>query len=142
MNNLAIDIRSRHQFERIAVLMCLLGPRALSDYLINISTPATLPLMLDVARDYEGWLPDPDTMRVVGAVAFHTRDSRHWAQPPSKPRLNRDGQHMKDADGKGLWTPIITFSTKEVRDRWSAAAVAALLDSYPNALVADDGGAP
>ena len=67
-------------------------------------------------------------------VAFHIRDGRAWAQPPAKPRLNRDGQHMKDADGKGLWTPIISFASKEVRDRWSAAAVEALLASFPHAL--------
>ena len=41
---------------------------------------------------------------------------------------------MKDADGKGLWAPIISFATKDIRDRWSAAAVEALLASYPEAL--------
>ncbi len=75
--------------------------------------------------------------QIIHDVAFHTRDGRHWAQPPSKPRLKRDGQHMKDTAGKSLWSPIISFASK-----WSAAAVAALLDSYPNALVADDTGAP
>ena len=72
--------------------------------------------------------------QMIHDVGFHTRDGRHWAQPPSKLRLDRNGQHMKDPDGKGLWTPIISFTSKDVRDRWSAAAVAALPDSFPAAM--------
>jgi hypothetical protein len=33
-------------------------------------------------------------------VAIHRQADAAWASPASKPLLNRDGQHMKDASGK------------------------------------------
>ncbi len=80
----------------------------------------------------------PSGLIFIG-VGFHARDGRTWAMPPSKPRLGRDGAQMVGVDGKKTWDPIIGFASKSVRDRWSAAAVEALLASYPNAL--DDGDA-
>jgi hypothetical protein len=72
-------------------------------------------------------------------VAFHVREGRTWAMPPSKPRLGRDGAQMVGADQKKAWDPIIGFASKPIRDRWSAEAVAALLAAYPNALDSGDG---
>jgi hypothetical protein len=68
---------------------------------------------------------------IVADVSIHVRDGRAWASPPSKPRLDRDGQQMRDADGRALWVPIITFANREQRDRWSDAAIAAVRQSYP-----------
>jgi hypothetical protein len=42
---------------------------------------------------------------------------------------------MKGADGKPLWVPIISFSSKAVRDKWSGAIIEALRQAYPEALV-------
>jgi hypothetical protein len=41
---------------------------------------------------------------------------------------------MKAADGKALWTPIISFTSREHRDRWSDGVIAALRASHPHAL--------
>jgi hypothetical protein len=48
--------------------------------------------------------------------------------------LNRDGMHVKGSDGKQVWTPVILFASRELRDRWSDAVLAALRFSHPNAL--------
>jgi hypothetical protein len=71
----------------------------------------------------------------IHEVAIHRRDDgTAWASPPSKPMLDRSGQHMKGADGKALWVQLISFSSKDHRDRWSDAVIAALRESYPEAL--------
>lgn len=67
MNPLAIDGRSHFEIQRIAILMCWLGPRALADYLVQISTPVTVVTMLDVASDYEGRPVDPPIIRELEA---------------------------------------------------------------------------
>jgi hypothetical protein len=66
-------------------------------------------------------------------VAIHQRDGTTWAQPPSKPRVGRDGVHMKK-DNKGLWDPVVSFASKATRDRWSDAVIAALHAAHPEVL--------
>ena len=48
--------------------------------------------------------------------------------------LTRDGQQMKNADGKLLWLPTITFASKETRDRFSEPVLDALRLVHPEAL--------
>lgn len=57
-----------------------------------------------------------------------------WARPASKPVLNRDGVHQKDAAGKSRWTPVVSFASKLIRDRWSNAVIEALRASHPEVL--------
>jgi hypothetical protein len=71
---------------------------------------------------------------IISDVAVHLRDARAWASPPSKPMLNRDGQQMKDQAGKQLWVQLISFASREQRDRWSDAVIAAVRSAYPRAL--------
>jgi hypothetical protein len=70
MAPLALDAFSRCQLEQLAMRLSWLGPRALADYLTQIANPNTVITMLDVARDYDGWLPDHETMRTVVADRF------------------------------------------------------------------------
>jgi hypothetical protein len=48
--------------------------------------------------------------------------------------LNRDGQQMTDQNGKLMWLPIISFTSREVRDRLNTAILDALHQSHPEAL--------
>ncbi|MEE3502640.1 hypothetical protein [Acidiphilium acidophilum] len=57
-----------------------------------------------------------------------------WAAPPSKPMVGRDGVAMKDAAGKARYSPIISFTDKATREKWSSAMIAALLAAHPDAL--------
>jgi hypothetical protein len=67
-------------------------------------------------------------------VGLYRKDNKVWASPPSKPKLSRDGTHLKDAAGKGLWTPVVSFSSKEIRDRWSTGIIEAVRASHSDVL--------
>jgi len=49
-----------------------------------------------------------------------------WIGLPGKPQLDRDGRQRKDATGKALYTSIVEFKGKEPRERFQAAALAAV----------------
>jgi hypothetical protein len=59
-------------------------------------------------------------------VAIHTKNGREWAQPPARPQI-RDGVIIKDEAGKIAYYPICEFGSREARDRFSAAVIAAIL---------------
>ena len=67
-------------------------------------------------------------------VAIHRQADAAWASPASKPLLDRTGQHMRDAAGKSQWVPIVSFTSKELRDKFSAAVIDALRTSHPDVL--------
>src|ERR1700682_415042 len=71
---------------------------------------------------------------VIADVTVLTREGGAWASPPSKPMIGRDGSVMKDANGKIKYQPIIEFTSKEVRDKFSRAVVEALRAAHPEAL--------
>jgi DNA-binding cell septation regulator SpoVG len=71
---------------------------------------------------------------VITDVTILTGDRGPWASPPSKPMIDRDGVAMKDAAGKVRYSPIIEFTSKEVRERFSAAVIDGLRASNPEAL--------
>jgi hypothetical protein len=85
MSPFSIDPLSRCQLEQIATRFCHLGPRALADYLTQIANPITVVTLLDVADDYYGWVPDPETMRAIGADRF---SPKLWVVPSD---LGEDG---------------------------------------------------
>jgi len=68
---------------------------------------------------------------VLHDVSVHRKDNSVWASPPSKPMLNRDGIQMKDANGKPLWSPIISFVNREARNKFSGAVVDAMRLAHP-----------
>jgi hypothetical protein len=60
---------------------------------------------------------------------------RPWASPPSKPMVDREGVVLKDPNGKIRYTPIIEFTSREIRTRWSDAVIAAMQAAHPEAFV-------
>jgi hypothetical protein len=48
--------------------------------------------------------------------------------------IGRDGQHMKDQAGRPLYAPVVTFGSKELRDRFSIAVLDALRAAHPEAF--------
>jgi hypothetical protein len=72
---------------------------------------------------------------ILHDVAIHAGgDDKLWASPPSKAMLDREGHVLRDADGKVRYAPIIAFTTKEHRDRFSALVVDAVRETNPEAL--------
>jgi hypothetical protein len=73
---------------------------------------------------------------VIADVTVLGGERGAWASPPSKPMLGRDGIALKDQNGKIKYCPIIEFTSKEVRDRFSTGVIQALRREHPDALVA------
>ena len=71
---------------------------------------------------------------VLHDVAIHQKNGKAWASPSSKPMIGRDGTVMGTADGKIQYTSVVSFTSRELHDRWSAAVIEALLARYPDAL--------
>jgi hypothetical protein len=63
--------------------------------------------------------------------AVHEKNGTWWVSPAAKPMLNRDGQHIKDHAGKPMWSPVVSFASKELRDKFSAAVLGALRTVRP-----------
>ena len=78
---------------------------------------------------------------VISDVQIHAKNDSRWAAVPSKARLDRDGNSVRDqATGRVMYSPIIEFDTANVRAAFSQLACAAVEVYAPGAF--DDGGAP
>lgn len=63
---------------------------------------------------------------ILHDVSVYCKDSRWWASPASKPMLDRDGKAMRGEDWKIKYLPIVSFASKEIRDRFSEQVIEAL----------------
>ncbi len=68
---------------------------------------------------------------VIADVTILKGERGPWAAPPSKPMVGRDGTVMKDDAGKVKYSPIIEFTSKEIRNRWSDAVIEAMRAAHP-----------
>jgi hypothetical protein len=71
---------------------------------------------------------------ILADVSVHLDSGKSWAMPASKPMIGRDGNVLRDQAGKVRYSPIVSFASKELRDRFSVAVIDALLATYPDAL--------
>ncbi len=76
----------------------------------------------------------PSGMVLIDCALHVGSNGRAWASPASKPMLDRNSNVMRDGDGKIRYVPIIDFADRATRDRFSDAVIAALRESYPDAL--------
>lgn len=68
---------------------------------------------------------------IVSDVTVLQGEKGPWASPPSKPMTGRDGAVKKGDDGKVRYTPIIEFTSKDIRNKWSEAVIAAMQAAHP-----------
>jgi hypothetical protein len=71
---------------------------------------------------------------VLHDVSIHTDAGRAWASPTSKAMISKDGAVMRDAEGKIRYAPVVSFTSKLVRDRLSNAIIDAVAATHPDAL--------
>lgn len=71
---------------------------------------------------------------IINDVSINTSNGRTWANMPSKPMVDRDGNAMRGADGKMRYVPLLEWATKEAGDRFSEAVIAAVEEKEPGAL--------
>jgi hypothetical protein len=77
-------------------------------------------------------------VRTPGGLIFHDvcvfqQGDRRWATPSSKPQIAADGTVIKRA-GKTQYAPVIAFASRELREKFSSAVVAAVRSVRPEAF--------
>jgi hypothetical protein len=68
---------------------------------------------------------------IFSDTGIYCSADRWWASCASKPMLGRDGVAIKDATGKIKYCPVVSFASKELRDKFSAAVIDAMRTSQP-----------
>ncbi len=64
----------------------------------------------------------------ISGVAVHEKNGRRWVQLPARPQLDKDRNLVRDSDGKVQYGKVIDFDSREVADRFNAAALKAIED--------------
>jgi hypothetical protein len=72
-------------------------------------------------------------LKITGVMAFSSH-RKSWANLPSTPVLDRNGAHKTDETGKKVYAPLVEWSSKELRARFSAAVVDLVKQQFPNAF--------
>jgi hypothetical protein len=57
-----------------------------------------------------------------------------WATLPEKPALDRDGRRKLDTNGKPEWATVVEWKSRELRQGFSDAVVAAVRRAHPGDL--------
>lgn len=71
---------------------------------------------------------------ILSDVSVHVSGETAWASPASKPVLDRNGVATRDSSGKIRYTPIVSFTRCDLRDRFSNGIIEALRASHPEAF--------
>jgi hypothetical protein len=71
---------------------------------------------------------------VLHDVSVHIDGARAWSMPAAKPMLDKNGVALRDERGKIHYSPVITFASKEQRDRFSDAIIEAVRVASPEVL--------
>jgi hypothetical protein len=58
-------------------------------------------------------------------VSVHSKNGSRWASPPARPQI-RDNALVHDDRGKVAYVPIVEFTSRDARDQFSAAVIAAV----------------
>ena len=74
---------------------------------------------------------------VIADVTVLIGERGPWASPPSKPMIDRNGIVLRDEKNKIRYQPIIEFTSKSVRDRFSTAIIDALRLAHPEVFAAE-----
>ncbi len=64
----------------------------------------------------------------IHGCALHEKNGRRWVQLPARPQLDKDRNLVCAEDGKVQYAKVIDFDSREVADRFNAAALKAIED--------------
>jgi hypothetical protein len=70
---------------------------------------------------------------LIRDLAVHEKGSRRWVGLPARPQI-KDGQLVRDQDGKLQYIPVLQFVSREVSDAFSSRVVEAVLAYEPHAF--------
>lgn len=61
-------------------------------------------------------------------------DRGPWVGLPSKPQIGKDGMALTDSNSRIKYSPVVEFSSKEIRQKFSDAVIEALKATHPEAF--------
>jgi hypothetical protein len=64
----------------------------------------------------------------IHGCAVHEKNDRRWVQLPARPQLDKDHNLVRGEDGRVQYAKVIDFDSREVADRFNAAALKAIED--------------
>ena len=64
----------------------------------------------------------------ISGVAVHEKNGKRWVQLPARPQLDKDRNLVCGEDGKIQYAKVMDFDSREVSDRFNAAALKAIED--------------
>jgi hypothetical protein len=74
----------------------------------------------------------------LNELMLHERNGSWWLSFPSKPKLGADGAALRDERGKVSYgAPLIEFSSRQAKDRFTAAVLEALRQAQPQVFAAE-----
>jgi hypothetical protein len=63
---------------------------------------------------------------ILDGLAVHEKEGRQWAQLPARPQLDKDGNVLREDDGKVRYAKIMEFDNKARAYSFSDEVVAAV----------------
>jgi hypothetical protein len=63
---------------------------------------------------------------ILDGVAVHTKEDKSWAQLPARPQIDKDGNVIREDDGKIRYAKMIEFDDKRKAWEFSDEVVAAV----------------
>jgi hypothetical protein len=69
---------------------------------------------------------NPRVGLILDGVAVHEKEGRDWAQLPARPQINKDGDVIREDDGKIRYAKIMEFDDKRKSWDFSDEVVAAV----------------
>jgi hypothetical protein len=70
---------------------------------------------------------------IINDITLHEKGEARWASLPAKPQV-RDGALVADDAGKLQYVAILEFESREARDAFSRAVIAAVRRIAPDAF--------
>ena len=70
----------------------------------------------------------------ISDVPVLISNGKACASLPSKPQIDKDGQHKRDFNGKPVYAAILEWRDRDLGDRFSAAVVALIHAEHPDDL--------
>jgi DNA-binding cell septation regulator SpoVG len=76
----------------------------------------------------------PSGLIIRDSKLMRGQNGDHWLAMPSQKRLDRDGNSVVGQNGKALYQEFVGFRDRAIRDRFTAAVLAAVRREHPEAL--------
>ena len=74
---------------------------------------------------------------VMSDIGIHQKGDKCWASPPGRPKLDPNGVAVRNREtGKIDYFSIVSFSSDQLRRRWSDEAIVAVRRDHPEAFEA------